>query len=369
MVAREKARWSACCWRGRPRWPGRRPWPGRGPGRGRATPAGATTPRPSTRRPSPPPTRGRSTTARHSTQSKSTLVESGDAGPASASQTVTMGTGSISILVIGGITYVKGNADGLENLAGLSSPQAAEAAGQWIEFSTDNAAFAPVVQGVRSTDVAKELALKAPLSLGHPRTLDGYAVDAIDGTQTFGAEVRARRPLRPRPGDPRSRGGGLGERQGKTDRRRARHLLQMGRARAPRGPHGHRLRRARSAPSKKGGRPTSSGPGGVRRCPSPPLAEPALVAPPCRASRRVKVMRPLRQNPIRIAAVAAGLTASTALALALAAAGRRRQHDDHDRSSQRRDRGVQGRLEGRRQPGRALLLRRQAERGRARRQR
>lgn len=124
-----------------------------------------------------------------STESSVTLAETGDAGPASASQTVTMGTSSISILVIGGISYVKGNADGLENLAGLSSPQATEAAGQWIEFSTGNAAFAPVVEGVRSTDLAKELALKAPLSLGHSRTLDGEAVEAIDGTQTFGKKT------------------------------------------------------------------------------------------------------------------------------------------------------------------------------------
>ena len=80
-----------------------------------------------------------------------TLLESGDAGPASGSQTVTDGhAGPISIVVIGGITYVKGNADGLESLAGLSSSQATEAAGQWIEFSTDNAAFAQVVAGVRS---------------------------------------------------------------------------------------------------------------------------------------------------------------------------------------------------------------------------
>jgi hypothetical protein len=121
-----------------------------------------------------------------STESNETLVVSGDAGPASASQTVLMGKGSISILVIGGITYLKGNPDGLQGLAGLSSSQAAEAAGQWIEFSTGNSAFAPVVDGVRSQDVAKELALKAPLSLGHARTLNGQAVDAIDGTQTFG---------------------------------------------------------------------------------------------------------------------------------------------------------------------------------------
>ena len=128
--------------------------------------------------------------ASNSTSSNQTLVESGDAGPASASQTVTMGKGTISILVIGGFTYVKGNATGLQNLAGLSSAQAIEAAGQWIEFATDNTAFAPVVQGVRSSDIAKELAIKAPLSLGHPRTLDGQAVDAIEGTQTFGRTSR-----------------------------------------------------------------------------------------------------------------------------------------------------------------------------------
>ena len=121
-----------------------------------------------------------------STESKKTLKESGNAGPASASQTVLLGKGSISILVIGDISYVKGNVNGLEDLAGLDSSQAAEAAGQWIEFSTDNAAFAPVVEGVRSTDLAKELALRAPLSLGHAGRLDGEAVDAIDGTQAIG---------------------------------------------------------------------------------------------------------------------------------------------------------------------------------------
>jgi hypothetical protein len=124
--------------------------------------------------------------ASSSTESKQTLEESGNAGPASASQTVLLGKGSISILVIGGISYVKGNANGLEDLAGLSSSQATEAAGQWIEFSTDNAAFAPVVEGVRSTDLAKELALKSPLSLGHVSRLNGEAVDAIDGTQAIG---------------------------------------------------------------------------------------------------------------------------------------------------------------------------------------
>jgi hypothetical protein len=121
-----------------------------------------------------------------STKSKVTLRLSGDAGPASGSQSVLMGTASISILVIGGFTYLRGSASGLQNLAGLSASQAAATAGRWIEFATDNPAFAPVVAGVRSHDLANELKLSGPLSLGRPRTLDGHAVEAVKGTQKIG---------------------------------------------------------------------------------------------------------------------------------------------------------------------------------------
>ncbi len=131
--------------------------------------------------------------ASSSIQSKVTLLESGDAGPASGTQTVLTGKGAptdnATIDVIGGITYVKGNVGGLENLAGMSAAQAAVAAGQWIEFATDNTAFSQVVAGVRSQDLAKELALEGPLSLGSPRTIDGSAVDAIEGTQSIGSKT------------------------------------------------------------------------------------------------------------------------------------------------------------------------------------
>jgi len=124
-----------------------------------------------------------------SLDSGSTLKVSGDAGPASGSQTVSMGSGSISIFVIGGISYVRGNPDGLEKLAGFSPSEATPVAGQWIDFATDSAPFAPVVVGVRSADVAKELALKGTLSLGRPRTIDGVAVDAVEGSQVFGKKT------------------------------------------------------------------------------------------------------------------------------------------------------------------------------------
>ena len=119
---------------------------------------------------------------------KVTLLESGDAGPASGTQSVsfTRGTvsGSISIAVIGGITYVKGDANGLANLAGMSALQATASAGKWVDFATSNAAFAQVVAGVRSHDIAQELALSGLLTLGPPRTIRGIPVLAIEGSQT-----------------------------------------------------------------------------------------------------------------------------------------------------------------------------------------
>jgi hypothetical protein len=122
---------------------------------------------------------------------KVTLLSSGDAGPASGTQSVyfSRGTvnGSISIEVIGGITYVKGDANGLANLAGLSPLQAGSSAGKWIDFGTGDAVFAQVVAGVRSSDIAAELALSGPLSLGRARTLHGIAVLAVEGIQTQSA--------------------------------------------------------------------------------------------------------------------------------------------------------------------------------------
>jgi hypothetical protein len=135
--------------------------------------------------------------ASSSTASKITLVETGNAGPASGIQEVSMGPSAQSqpdtatIEVIGGITYLKGNEGGLQNLAGFSAAQAMGAAGQWIQFATNNTAFAGVVAGVRSSDLAKELVLKGPLKLGRPRTVDGYRVDAIEGTQKFAGDKKA----------------------------------------------------------------------------------------------------------------------------------------------------------------------------------
>jgi hypothetical protein len=123
--------------------------------------------------------------ASEGTLSKVPVLEVGDAGPASGTQQVLIGTGTTSdiasLIVIGDLTYVKGNANALHDMMLLSDAQATATAGKWILFSTTNSAFSQVVAGVRSHDVSEELALKGPLRLGASRSLDGYKVDTIYG--------------------------------------------------------------------------------------------------------------------------------------------------------------------------------------------
>jgi hypothetical protein len=126
------------------------------------------------------------------TVTKTTILESGDAGPASGTQEVLFHSGSTSsnalLIVIGGITFMKGNAQALMDLTGLTATEASAGAGKWIQFATDNKVFAQIVVGIRSGDVAQELELKGPYTLGHATRLNGDRVDAITGLQKIQGE-------------------------------------------------------------------------------------------------------------------------------------------------------------------------------------
>jgi hypothetical protein len=117
------------------------------------------------------------------------FFESGNAGPASGTQTIVIGKGATLdralLIVIGDLTFVKGNERAMEDLTGMAPTEAATATGHWVLFSSNNPAFSQVVVGVRSHDVAREVALQGPFTLGRSRELRGYRVDALRGTQKF----------------------------------------------------------------------------------------------------------------------------------------------------------------------------------------
>jgi hypothetical protein len=120
------------------------------------------------------------------------FLESGDAGPASGTQAIFVGQGAsldrATLIVIGDLTFVRGNALAMEDLTGLSAAEAANTMGHWVVFSSNNPAYSQVVVGVRSHDVAQEVALKGPYSLGRPRRLGGSAVEAVRGTLNLQGE-------------------------------------------------------------------------------------------------------------------------------------------------------------------------------------
>jgi hypothetical protein len=120
--------------------------------------------------------------------------ESGDAGPASGTQAILVGRGAsldrASLIVIGDLTFVKGNQLAMEDLTGQSATEAATTMGHWVLFSSNNPAFSQVVVGVRSRDVAQEVALKGPYTLGRTRQLRGASVDALRGTLKLQGEKK-----------------------------------------------------------------------------------------------------------------------------------------------------------------------------------
>jgi hypothetical protein len=132
--------------------------------------------------------------ASSSNASHTPFSESGDAGPASGTQAILVGQGAsldrASLIVIGDLTFVKGNQLAMEDLTGLSPAEAATTMGHWVLFSSNNPAFSQVVVGVRSHDVAQEVALKGPYTLGRPRQLRGSSVDALRGTLKLQGEKR-----------------------------------------------------------------------------------------------------------------------------------------------------------------------------------
>jgi hypothetical protein len=129
-----------------------------------------------------------------SNASHAPFSESGDAGPASGTQAILVGQGAsldrASLIVIGDLTFVKGNQLAMEDLTGQSAAEAATTMGHWVLFSSTNPAFSQVVVGVRSRDVAQEVALKGPYSLGRSRQLGGSSVDALRGTLKLPGEKK-----------------------------------------------------------------------------------------------------------------------------------------------------------------------------------
>jgi hypothetical protein len=121
------------------------------------------------------------------TISSHTEVLSQDSGTDAGRQVFTIdGKAHATVLVVGGVGYIEGDADALTQFFGFSPALARELASRWISFHRGESAggtdYQQVTAGVTLADVADELQLTGPLTLAKPTgAAAGQAVVGVHG--------------------------------------------------------------------------------------------------------------------------------------------------------------------------------------------
>ena len=119
------------------------------------------------------------------TVGKATLLQSGDAGANSGSESVTVHNGKsterISTRVVGKTGYVNGNTTALQNILGLTAAQAHKYAGQWLSFPMSST-YSQLASGLLRSQVATELSFNGPFTFASDATVNGQHVHGIKGS-------------------------------------------------------------------------------------------------------------------------------------------------------------------------------------------
>lgn len=122
------------------------------------------------------------------------------------------GGGTVTIVYVGGVGYVQGNAEGLAGLMDVPSAQAQELAGEWIAVhpgqSLGSNTYSDIVDGITLSSVASEITPAGPLTLHGQSTIAGQRAIAVLGSVpssqqlpasarlTFDVAADGSRPLR-----------------------------------------------------------------------------------------------------------------------------------------------------------------------------
>jgi hypothetical protein len=110
----------------------------------------------------------------------------GDAGKTSGSQVLEVKSGTtteeLSVIRIGSTGYLRGNDAALEKVLGLTAAQSSSYTNKWLSFPTSNTSLAELVSGLRNSDVASELQMTGPYTLGATKTIAGKSTRAINGS-------------------------------------------------------------------------------------------------------------------------------------------------------------------------------------------
>jgi hypothetical protein len=120
------------------------------------------------------------------TLSNGSTTSSDDATPDGGRQYITLSNGgNVTVLYVGGVGYVKGNAQGLAGFMQVPLSQAQALAGEWIAVHPGQAlgasSYADIVAGITLSSVASEIAPTAPLTLTAPSSVAGQRTVGVRG--------------------------------------------------------------------------------------------------------------------------------------------------------------------------------------------
>jgi hypothetical protein len=106
-----------------------------------------------------------------------------DSSASGGKQVITMSDGGqMTVLVVSGVGYVNGNAEGLAGFLGMSEANATQLAGQWIAVKSTSPYYQQVVTGVTTSSVLGEFAPTGALRTTPRQQVDGQSVVGVRGT-------------------------------------------------------------------------------------------------------------------------------------------------------------------------------------------
>jgi hypothetical protein len=121
----------------------------------------------------------------------------GDAGPRSGRQTFSDESMSATVLLVGGVAYIRGNAAAVVDFFGFPQASAPTLAGKWISLQRSDPGYADTVKGVTMRSAFDDFDLKTPLSKAGPLTVGGEPVMRVsgDGSDAVYVSVRTGLPV------------------------------------------------------------------------------------------------------------------------------------------------------------------------------
>jgi hypothetical protein len=118
----------------------------------------------------------------------------GDTGKTSGSQVLVLDKGNtvddFEALVIGSTGYVRGNANALQNILGLTAAQSKTYTNVWLSFPTSNTTLAELVGGLRNKDVSSEIQMTGPYTFGATKTIKGHSTQSIKGFASTSSDTK-----------------------------------------------------------------------------------------------------------------------------------------------------------------------------------